>query len=71
MEDVGIFYGDLVYFSRFGTFSPVLVCCTKTNLVTRLGMGNAGILNGHLLYFTDICIQIVWYCGIWYIFPIW
>jgi hypothetical protein len=36
MEDVGIFYGTLVYFVTisfnlwlFGIFFPVLVCCTK------------------------------------------
>jgi Na+/H+-dicarboxylate symporter len=41
MEDVGIFYGHLVYFVAiwcilwlFGMFSPVLVCCTKKNLAT-------------------------------------
>jgi hypothetical protein len=47
MEDVGIFYGNLVYFTAiwyilcpFGisygylVFFPVLVCCTKKNLAT-------------------------------------
>jgi hypothetical protein len=49
MEDVGISCGHLVYFTAiacvswpvgfpilwsFGTFSPVLVCCTKKNLAT-------------------------------------
>jgi hypothetical protein len=49
MEDVGIFYvhlvnfrpfcipyGHLVYFPSFGTFLPVLVCCTKKNLATLI-----------------------------------
>jgi hypothetical protein len=38
MADVGIFYDHLVYFGSilrpFGIFFPVLVCCTKKNLVT-------------------------------------
>jgi hypothetical protein len=49
MEDVGIFYGHLAYFTAiwyilwsfdifygyiFGIFSPLLVCCTKKNLAT-------------------------------------
>jgi hypothetical protein len=48
MEDVGIFYGQSVYFTAicytlwtFGIFSgqlvyfsPILVCCTKKNLAT-------------------------------------
>jgi hypothetical protein len=41
MEDVGIFYGHLVYFTAIkyilwlvGIFSPFLVCCTKKNLAT-------------------------------------
>jgi hypothetical protein len=51
MEDVGIFYGHLVYFMAigymwwqivifylclFGAFFTVLVCCTKKNLATLL-----------------------------------
>jgi hypothetical protein len=41
MEDVGIFYGQLVYIVAiwyilwiFGLFFPVLVCCIKKNLAT-------------------------------------
>jgi hypothetical protein len=41
MDDVGIFYGHLVYFVTiwyiwwlFGILSPVWACCTKENLVT-------------------------------------
>jgi hypothetical protein len=44
MEDVGLFYVHLVnsayfvaiwyIFPGFGTFLPVLVCCTKNNLAT-------------------------------------
>jgi hypothetical protein len=41
MEDVGIFYGHLVYFMAiwsilwlFGIFFHVLVCCPKKNLAT-------------------------------------
>jgi hypothetical protein len=49
MEDAGIIYGHLVYFTAnryivhmaigyifwsFGIFSPILVCCTKKNLAT-------------------------------------
>jgi hypothetical protein len=41
MEDVGIFYVHLINFPAiwyiyppFGTFFPVLVCCTKKNLAT-------------------------------------
>jgi hypothetical protein len=32
-----IMYGYLVYFIRFGTFFPFLVCCTKNNLATLDG----------------------------------
>jgi hypothetical protein len=49
MDDVGLFYGHLVYFAailstlwKFGTFSPVLVRCTKENLAT-LGLVCAGL----------------------------
>jgi hypothetical protein len=48
LEDVGKFYGHLVYFTAilvyfvaiwyslwfFGLFFPVLVCCTRQNLAT-------------------------------------
>jgi hypothetical protein len=41
MDDVGIFYDHLVYFTAignilwsFGIFFLVLVCCTKKNLAT-------------------------------------
>jgi hypothetical protein len=41
VEDVGIFYRHLVYFTAiwytlwtFGMFFPVLVCCTKKNLAS-------------------------------------
>jgi hypothetical protein len=41
MDDVGIFYGHLVYFTviwytllSFGIFLPVLLCCNKKNLAT-------------------------------------
>jgi hypothetical protein len=41
MDDVGIFYGHLVFLRPFGIFygnlvyfSPVLVCCTRENLAT-------------------------------------
>jgi hypothetical protein len=33
---VYIFYGHMVCFPRFGTFLPVLVCCTNKNLATLL-----------------------------------
>jgi hypothetical protein len=50
MENVGIFYVYLVYFTAIGNilspfgiffnhfvhFSPVLVCCTKENLATLI-----------------------------------
>jgi hypothetical protein len=51
MEDVGMSYGHLVYFTTiwyilpidiwyvlwyFGIFSPVLVCCIKINLATLI-----------------------------------
>jgi hypothetical protein len=43
MDDVGIFYSQLVYFvairyilCEFGIFFPVLLCCTKENLATLL-----------------------------------
>jgi hypothetical protein len=50
MENVGIFYDHLVYFTAVGNilwpfgifcghlvyFSPVLVCCAKKNLATLL-----------------------------------
>jgi hypothetical protein len=43
MEDVGIFHGHLVDFPvtwhilwPFGTFFPVLVCCSKKNLATLI-----------------------------------
>jgi hypothetical protein len=46
MDDAGIFYGPLVYFTTiwyilwfFGTFFPVLVCCTNENLATLLRYG--------------------------------
>jgi hypothetical protein len=45
MEDVGKFYGPLVYFVAiwydlwlFGILFPVSVCCTKKNLATLVGM---------------------------------
>jgi hypothetical protein len=49
MDDVGIFYGHLVYFTAIwhafwtfgifcGNFFPVLVCCTKKNLATMFQM---------------------------------
>jgi hypothetical protein len=52
MKDVGKFNGHLVYFTviwyilrpfgifcvHFGTFFPVLVCCKKRNLATRIGI---------------------------------
>jgi hypothetical protein len=41
MEDVGIYYGQLVYFTAiwyilwpFGIFFPVLVCCPKKNMAS-------------------------------------
>jgi hypothetical protein len=30
----GIYYGHLVHFVKFGTFSPILVYCVKKNLAT-------------------------------------
>jgi hypothetical protein len=55
MENVGIFYGHLVYSASiwyifvaiwyilwsFGVFIPILVCCTEKNLAT-LGLGTLG-----------------------------
>jgi hypothetical protein len=52
MEDVGMFWGHVVYFTAFwftlwasctffgtfcGLFFPVLVCCGKLNLATLFG----------------------------------
>jgi hypothetical protein len=34
MEDVGRFYGHLIYFVALWYIFPVLVCCTKKNLAT-------------------------------------
>jgi hypothetical protein len=46
IEDAGIFYGHEAYFGifcgrlvhlwLFGTFFPVLVCCSKKNLASRM-----------------------------------
>jgi hypothetical protein len=36
MENVGIFYSQLVYFVAIWFIAPVLVCCTETNLATLL-----------------------------------
>jgi hypothetical protein len=50
MEDVGIFYGHLVYLTTnwyvswsFGIYSSVLVSCIKKNLGNRFFVRNIGI----------------------------
>jgi hypothetical protein len=34
MEDVGLFYGNLVYFTAIWYIFPVLECCANKNLAT-------------------------------------
>jgi hypothetical protein len=41
MEEVGILYGHFgipfgIFYGCMGVFFPVLVCCTKKNLATRV-----------------------------------
>jgi hypothetical protein len=69
MEDVGIFYGHLVYFIaiwyilwQIGTFFrhlvyfSVLVCCTKKNLATLInGERSPRTIVPGCGYWTDIC----------------
>jgi hypothetical protein len=38
MEDVGIFYGHLVYSTGIWYIFPVLVCCAKKNLATLISV---------------------------------